>query len=64
MNNLEIKGDWNVIKEKIKQEWGNLIDDDLLLTEGNNDELLNHIQMMAGEKREQIEKTLNCICRS
>lgn len=29
MNKLEIKGDWNMTKGKLKQKWAQLTDDDL-----------------------------------
>ena len=29
MNKLEIKGDWNITKGKLKQKWAKLTDDDL-----------------------------------
>ena len=29
MNTLEIKGDWNIAKGKLKQKWAHLTDDDL-----------------------------------
>ena len=40
MTQLEIKGDWNITKGKLKQKWAKLTDDDLQFVEGKNDELL------------------------
>ena len=34
MNELQLKGNWNVIKGKLKQAYGDLTDDDLAYTEG------------------------------
>ena len=34
MDRLEIKGNWNQMKGKVKQHWGNLTDDDLQYSEG------------------------------
>jgi uncharacterized protein YjbJ (UPF0337 family) len=59
MNKLEIKGDWNITKGKLKQKWGQLTDSDLQYTEGRQDELLGRIQKRTGETREAIEKALN-----
>ena len=39
MNKLSIKGNWNEVKGKLKQKYANLTDDDLLFTEGKEDEL-------------------------
>ena len=58
MNKLEIKGDWNIIKGRLKQKWARLTDDDLKDVEGKQDELLGRIQKVTGETREAIAKAL------
>ena len=58
MSNLEIKGDWNIIKGTLKQKWAQLTDDDLQYSEGQQDELLGRIQKRTGEAREAIEKAI------
>jgi uncharacterized protein YjbJ (UPF0337 family) len=58
MNNLQIKGDWNIIKGKLIQKWANLTDDDLQYAEGQIDELIGRIQRRTGETREAVEKAL------
>jgi uncharacterized protein YjbJ (UPF0337 family) len=40
MTTIEIKGDWNITKSKLKQKWAKLTDDDLQCIEGKHDELL------------------------
>ena len=37
---LKMKGNWNEMKGKIKQQYANLTDDDLLYEEGKEDELV------------------------
>ncbi|WP_043582060.1 CsbD family protein [Geminisphaera colitermitum] len=59
MNTLEIKGDWNIIKGKLKQKWARLTDDDLQCAEGKQDELIGRIQKRTGESRDAIEKAIN-----
>ena len=44
MNELQIKGNWNVIKGKLKQAYGELTDDDLAYSEGNEDQLVGRLQ--------------------
>ena len=44
MDKLRIKGNWNEIKGKIKQQQGQLTDDDLKYQEGREDELPGKIQ--------------------
>lgn len=62
MNTLELKGDWNIIKGKLKQKWGDLTDDDLDYVEGQKDELVGRIQKRTGQTREAVEKELNDSC--
>lgn len=58
MNTLEIKGDWNIAKGKLKQKWSALTDDDLQYLEGKQEELLGRIQKRTGETREAVEKAV------
>ena len=58
MNTLEIKGDWNIAKGKLKQKWANLTDHDLQYAEGLQDELVGRIQKRTGETREAVEKAI------
>ena len=58
MNKLEIKGNWNVIKGKLKQKWARLTDDDLQYVEGREEELFGRIQKRTGETREAVERAI------
>jgi uncharacterized protein YjbJ (UPF0337 family) len=58
MTTLEIKGDWNIIRGKLKQKWAKLTDDDLQYAEGKYEELLGRIQKSTGETREAVEKAI------
>ena len=58
MNKLEIKGDWNIAKGKLKQKWAKLTDSDLNYVEGKQDELIGRIQKSTGETREAVEKAI------
>ena len=62
MTTLEIKGDWNITKGKLKQKWAGLTDDDLQFVEGQQEELLGRIQKRTGETRETVEKAINECC--
>lgn len=64
MTNLEIKGDWNIAKGKLKQKWAQLTDDDLQYVEGKQEELLGRIQKCTGETREAVEKAIKDSCDS
>jgi uncharacterized protein YjbJ (UPF0337 family) len=62
MNKLQMKGNWNIAKGKLKQRWANLTDDDLRYQEGTEDELVGRIQKRTGETREQVEKAVEEAC--
>jgi uncharacterized protein YjbJ (UPF0337 family) len=58
MNTLEIKGDWNITKGKLKQKWAKLTDNDLDYAEGQQEELVGRIQKLTGETREVVENAI------
>ena len=62
MNTLELKGNWNIIKGKLKQKWAKLTEDDLQFVEGKENELIGRIQTRTGESREHIEQTVDAVC--
>jgi uncharacterized protein YjbJ (UPF0337 family) len=59
INTQELQGQWNKIRGKVKERWGNLTDDDLQVQGGNFDQMVGRIQQRTGEGREMIEKFLN-----
>jgi uncharacterized protein YjbJ (UPF0337 family) len=54
MNKLEITGNWNVIKGKLKERFAILTDNDLLYFKGKEDELIGRIQRKLGKTKEEI----------
>jgi uncharacterized protein YjbJ (UPF0337 family) len=58
MSKLEMKGDWNVAKGKLKQKFAQLTEDDLKYNEGQEDELLGRIQKRTGQTMEAVERAL------
>lgn len=51
---LKLNGNWNELKGKLKQQYANLTDDDLLYEEGQDDALLGRIQQKIGKTKEEI----------
>jgi uncharacterized protein YjbJ (UPF0337 family) len=62
MSTLAIKGNWNIVKGKLKQKWAKLTDDDLQFVEGKEDELVGRIQKRTGETRDQVETVMAEAC--
>jgi uncharacterized protein YjbJ (UPF0337 family) len=56
---FKIKGDWNVLKGKLKQKYGQLTEDDLTYTEGQADELVGRLQRKLGKTGDEIRNELN-----
>ncbi len=52
---LNLKGTWNDVKGKAKQEYADLTDDDLLYEEGKDDELVGRIQKKIGKTKEEVK---------
>ena len=52
--NLQLKGNWNEIKGKLKQKYGQLTDQDLTFAEGKEDELLGRLQKRLGRTRDEL----------
>ena len=55
MNELQLKGNWNEVKGKLKQKYGDLTDDDLTYSEGKTDELLGKLQKKTGKSKEELK---------
>jgi len=61
MDKLEIKGKWNEVKGKIKQQYSDLTDDDLRYEEGKDDELLGRLQKKLGKSRDELVKWIKSL---
>ena len=58
MNKMEMNGNWDITKGKLKQKWAKLTDDDLKYEEGKQDELFGRIQKSTGETLEAVKKAV------
>lgn len=58
INQQTLEGNWNEIKGKLHEKWGQLSQDDLARAKGNVDQLVGVIQRKTGEARERIEQYL------
>jgi uncharacterized protein YjbJ (UPF0337 family) len=55
---FQMIGQLNQLKGKIKEQWGELTDDDILQAQGNIDQLIGKIQEKYGGTREEIRKQI------
>jgi uncharacterized protein YjbJ (UPF0337 family) len=56
--NLQLKGNWNEIKGKLKQKYGQLTDQDLIFAEGKEDELLGRLQKRLGKTKDELRSEI------
>ncbi len=55
---LKLKGNWNILKGKLKEKYGDLTDDDLTYAEGQEDQLLGKLQKKTGAAKEELRDML------
>jgi uncharacterized protein YjbJ (UPF0337 family) len=55
INRQVLEGNWNQLKGKLQEKWGQLSDCDVAQFRGNVDELIGMIQQKTGEGREAVE---------
>ncbi|MEA3209235.1 MAG: hypothetical protein QOE70_2292 [Chthoniobacter sp.] len=58
MTTLDLKGNWNEIKGKLKQKYGQLTDDDLTFAQGKEDELMGRLQKRLGKSKEEVRRAI------
>lgn len=56
MNWDVIKGNWTQLKGKVREEWGDLTDDDYQEIAGKKDQLVGKLQKKYGWAREEAER--------
>lgn len=56
MNWDTIKGDWKQFRGKIREQWGELTDDELDRIEGRRDQLLGAMHKRYGIAREEAKR--------
>ena len=65
MTNQQIlEGNWNTIKGKLRQKWGQLTDEELPQIRGDAEQIIGAIQIKTGESRAAIEQYLREISGS
>ena len=60
-NIIELKGNWNEQKGKLKQKFAMLTDNDLLFVDGKKDEMLGKLQAKLGKTKEELHKIIGSL---
>jgi uncharacterized protein YjbJ (UPF0337 family) len=58
MNRLQIRGNWNEIKGKLKQKFADLTNDDLTFAEGREDGMLGRLRPRLDKSEEKIRRAI------
>lgn len=59
MNRDTLKGQWMQLKGKVRQQWGQLTDDEIDQVQGNAEMLIGRIQERYGRSREEAEREVD-----
>lgn len=59
MKTLELKGNWQLKKGRLKQLFANLNDKDLLYIDGRKDEMLGKLQVKLGKTKEELHRIIS-----
>lgn len=57
--NDKLKGNWNVLKGKLQQQYADLTDDDVLYEEGKENELYGRLQKRLGKTKEEVNELID-----
>ena len=58
MDKLEMIGNWNIVKGKLKQKFSILSDNDLNYVKGKEEELIGKLQIKLGKTRSEVIKII------
>ena len=58
MNTTELKGDWNLLKGKLKKKFAVLTDNDLMFEEGKKEVMLGKLQIILGKSKEELDRII------
>lgn len=57
----KIKGNWKEIKGKMKQEYAELTDNDLIYEKGKEEEMIGRLQTKLGKTKQEIKDWIDSI---
>ena len=60
-NSMELQGNWNEQKVKLKQKFAVLDDEDLVFAEGKKDEMLVNLQIKLGKTKGDLKKIIESL---
>ncbi|PWA07310.1 CsbD family protein [Flavobacterium psychrotolerans] len=58
MNTIELSGNWELQKGRLKQKFAALTDNDLLFVKGKKEEMIAKLQIKLGKTKEELHKII------
>jgi uncharacterized protein YjbJ (UPF0337 family) len=59
MNTDQLEGKWKQVKGEVREKWGKLTDDDILVVGGRRDQLIGRVQERYGMAKEAATKEVD-----
>jgi uncharacterized protein YjbJ (UPF0337 family) len=59
MDKVEIRGNWNEIKDRLQEQYETLTDDDLEYVKGEEQALVTRLQRALGKSRREVVEIIN-----
>ncbi len=59
MNTLKIQNNWHGIRDKLKEKYNQLTEEDLSYTRGEEDQLLARLEEKTGRRRDALIEEIN-----
>jgi uncharacterized protein YjbJ (UPF0337 family) len=59
MNKNVMQGNWDVLKGKVKEMWGNLTDNDLTEINGKKDQLVGKLEKKYGYAKDEAQRKVD-----
>lgn len=56
-----VRGNWNIVKGKIKEEYGEITDNDLQYSEGQEDQMIGRLQRKMGKTKQEVIDYINSL---
>jgi uncharacterized protein YjbJ (UPF0337 family) len=60
-DSIELTSNWNIIKEKLHQQFSTLTEEDLMMEDGNEDELMDKLEAKLGMPKAEIYEMISQI---
>jgi uncharacterized protein YjbJ (UPF0337 family) len=60
-NEDRVRGDWNQVKGKAKEGYGQLTDDDLMVQEGKEDQFFGNLQEKLGKTKQEVKDWIDSL---